>query len=131
MAKRSRSDEWTTETLRIHLEGLLNAHAELDQNRHERESEAIKTAADALDKRLDGVNEFRAQLGDQARSFLPRPEYDVQQKALEERMTKLETNSWLSLGQKNGMDDATKIVVGALSILLTAASVAVAILALH
>lgn len=53
---------------------------------------AIDKAAAAVDKRLDGMNEFRDQLRDQASTFLPRTEYQVHHEALMDRVMLLE--SW-------------------------------------
>ncbi len=39
---------------------------------------AVRKAESATEKRFDGVNEFRKQLADQAATFLPRKEFDVQ-----------------------------------------------------
>jgi hypothetical protein len=45
----------------------------------------------AAEKRFDSVNEFRAQLSDQAQTFMPRREYDVQHAALGDRVTRLDS----------------------------------------
>jgi hypothetical protein len=36
---------------------------------------SVRIAADAMDRRLEGMNEFRGQLSDQANRFIPREEY--------------------------------------------------------
>lgn len=51
---------------------------------------AIAKAEVATEKRFDSINEFRATLADQASRLMPRSEYDVQHKALEERVTVVE-----------------------------------------
>ena len=45
---------------------------------------ATTVAAGLMDKRLESMNEFRAQLKDQAGTFVPRSEYDNQQHRLNE-----------------------------------------------
>lgn len=54
------------EANKILLEQLAKAHSEV----HRAESEARDKAAAAVDKRLEGMNEFRDQLRQQATSFL-------------------------------------------------------------
>jgi len=51
--------------------------------------EAVSKAEIANDKRFDSVNEFRAQLADQTANLMPRSEYQVQHKALEEKLSDL------------------------------------------
>jgi len=48
--------------------------------------EAVAKAETASEKRFDAVNEFRQTLTDQTNTFLPRPEYNAQHKALEEKV---------------------------------------------
>jgi hypothetical protein len=51
---------------------------------------ASEKAEDASDKRFEAVNEFRAQLSDQAASFIRRTEYSVQHQALDDKLTSVE-----------------------------------------
>jgi hypothetical protein len=66
---------------------LMADHEARDLERHSSEqasvreqfaasAKAIEKAETAADKRFDAVNEFRAQLADQTRTFMPRAEYD-------------------------------------------------------
>ncbi len=48
--------------------------------------EAVAKAETAAEKRFDAVNEFRAQLADQASTFMPRNEYNVQYQSLNEKI---------------------------------------------
>lgn len=47
---------------------------------------AVAKAEQAAEKRFEAMNEFRGQLSDQANTFLPRAEYDVQHAALDEKL---------------------------------------------
>jgi hypothetical protein len=51
--------------------------------------EASNKAEEASDKRFDAINDFRGQLADQTASLIGRPEYTVQHKALEDKVTSL------------------------------------------
>lgn len=79
---------------------------------------AIQKSEAAVEKRFDAVNEFRAQLSDQAASFMPRKESDVRMDALIERIDasaerinalQLQISSRLDLtqGQAQGSREAT------------------------
>jgi hypothetical protein len=56
---------WTPETLEIYLSSKISAVRELTDQRHEDAEKAIESALQSLDKRLEGMNEFRATLTDQ------------------------------------------------------------------
>lgn len=57
-------------------------------------AKAIEKAENTMNSRLEGMNEFRASLRDQAATFVPRALYDV----LLDRVTKLERWPWLFAG---------------------------------
>ena len=90
---------WTIDSLRYHLEQLA---ADLDLRHEQRfeaqekavqaalvaqekavaaalaaQKEAVNKSEASYDKRFESVNEFRAQLSDQGRTFLPRNEADA------------------------------------------------------
>lgn len=91
---------------------------------------AIAKAEIATEKRFDSVNEFRATLADQASKLMPRAEYDVQHRALEEKLNVAEAaleakiisnENRINLIQQNltsilarggGMKDAWGYIVG-------------------
>ena len=63
---------------------------ELDKRltlRFELMDRAITVALLALDRRLDGMNEFRASLQDQTNQFVDRKEFDLRMKPIEEFIT--------------------------------------------
>lgn len=69
---------------------------------------AIQKSETATERRFEGVNEFRQQLGDQAQTFMPRKESDVRMEAISEKIEKnnaqliamqLQVNSRLDLTQ--------------------------------
>jgi hypothetical protein len=64
----------------------LTAAERLVQTAASATEKAIGKAELASDKRFEGVNEFRAQLRDQAATFLPRQEYAAGHSALAERV---------------------------------------------
>lgn len=121
--------EWTLETLRVHLVALLEETNLRNSQRFESQEKAtgaafaaqqaaiqaallaaekaVTKAETSTEKRFDASNEFRAQLTDQAATFMPRAEAEqrigqVTEKlfALEKRFTDSFTviNSRLDLG---------------------------------
>lgn len=92
--------DWTTGTLKIYHDekiAFLEKYVEqrfTDQDKAvqaalQAAKEAVLKAENASEKRFESVNEFRQQLSDQTNTFLPRPEYNAQHKALEEKVALL------------------------------------------
>ncbi len=52
---------------------------------------AVTKAETAVEKRLEGVNEFRAALSDQQRSLLPRNEAEIRFRSLDDAMSRVTT----------------------------------------
>lgn len=50
------------------------------------QEKAVQKAEAAADKRFEGVNEFRGQLADQQRTFIPRQEVEVLHKGINDRI---------------------------------------------
>ena len=78
---------------------------------------AVAKAETAAERRFDSVNEFRGQLDDQARTFVPRGEYA----ALLERVGKLEEAITRLAGASAGRAGAIGWVVAAAGLALTVA----------
>lgn len=74
---------WTVDTLKEYLESKITAVKENAVLALTASEKAVQKAEVAADKRFDAVNEFRAQLSDQAGLFMPRAEYDARHQALE------------------------------------------------
>jgi hypothetical protein len=90
-------DGWTIETIRADLlariEGLDRLFTASSQQSKERvdlalaaSKEAVSKAEIATEKRFDAVNEFRGALSDQTNRLMPRAEYEVQHRALIDRI---------------------------------------------
>jgi len=59
------------------LEILVDSMRELCHEKMKSQSTALNLARDSMDKRLEGMNEFRAQLKEQAGHFITRIEHDA------------------------------------------------------
>jgi len=65
------------------------AQQKLSDTKFEALDRAVVKAEAATEKRFEGVNEFRQQLGDQQRTFIPRSEVLVIQVGLNEKIVQL------------------------------------------
>lgn len=84
------------------------------QNALNSAEKAVTKAEIATEKRFEGVNEFRGQLADQARTFLPRQEYTVQHDPLVDRVAKLETANVSADSQRAGSNTTVAYIISAL-----------------
>lgn len=117
------SEEWTFETLRQHLRGIMD---ERDKRYDEalravKESSSIAlTAADravvkaetATEKRFDSVNEFRDTLADQQRTLMPRTEAELRFVALEKAIASLQLTQRGTAGTGEGTKAGWVLAVG-------------------
>jgi hypothetical protein len=121
---------WTIETLKEHLERLLQEHSERYQERHDTMMRGVKDALasadkavlkaeEAANKRFESVNEFRQTLSDQQRMFFPRQEAEAQLAALEERLTKLERSHTGEAGQQMGVKSGYMWAIGVVAVVST------------
>lgn len=147
---------WTVDTLHTHTIRVLS---ELDlryQQRFDAQQEALAaallaaekavgtalTAAEkavikaetAADKRFEAVNEFRAQLADQAATFMPRLESDARFAAVEEKISgiakAIDRADGRTTGKSDGITQAQAIIGSVVGILFFLVSLVGAILAL-
>jgi hypothetical protein len=81
------------------------------EERFRLEEKARDTATMAMDKRLEGMNEFRDQLRDQQGTFVRREVYD----ALEVRVTNIEKGDIKGEGKALGQGTVIAVIVGAVA----------------
>ncbi len=105
---------WTVSTLFTHLSALLGAQEKAVKVAQDGADRALLKAETALEKRLDGVNEFRATLADQQRTLIPRSEAELRFKSIEDRITSLELQRQASAGMHQGLSLGWSILLGAL-----------------
>jgi hypothetical protein len=75
--------------------------------------EAVAKQETATENRFAGVNEFRAQLGDQTRTLMPRLEAEQKFKSLEDKAAQLETRLNSRDARGRGMGEIWGYIVGA------------------
>lgn len=147
---------WTTDTILAHLNVLLGErdrrYAEaiqslrdevktrddyLERLAHERAAQ-VKIAFDAAqtasakadaayEKRFEGQNEFRAQLSDQAATFMPRKEYDAAHAALVDKVNDMNLRMGQDIASATGgrtqKDDSRATIAFAISAVLAVLTV--------
>lgn len=96
---------WTVDTLKEYVEQRFIA-----------QEKAVQIANEASEKRFDAVNEFRGQLGDQVRTFLPRQEYNARHETLENRVSELTDRLNRTEGKSTGINAAWGYLVGAVGL---------------
>lgn len=72
---------------------------------------ATTLASNAMDKRLEGMNEFRNQLKDQAALFLTRVEYEAKYQQLYEKIESLQRIVYMGVGLALGIEFILKFFV--------------------
>lgn len=86
-----------------HLLALLTERDQRYQERFEAQERALESARDATDKRLEAMNEFRAQLGDYQNRLITRAEYSTAHSTLVDRIDDLSGRLAKFEGTSNGM----------------------------
>lgn len=80
---------------------------------------AIQKAEMAIEKRLEGVNEFRGQLADQASTFMPREVAEVAMNDLRKQIATLTARVDTAAGRTLGSSAAIGLILAAITILGT------------
>lgn len=95
---------------------------------------AVSKAEIATEKRFDSVNEFRKALSDQATEFLPRGEYNVQHKALADRVeingTRVAEIEAGMIGNRQGSSSFGSIILGIMMSVSTICSIVAVLVAI-
>lgn len=113
----------TVVTLKDYIIAILDEREERIQERFAQLDKALGKAEAAMDKRFASVNEFRSQLADQSRTFVPRREIEATVKNLSSRLTDVVEKQNRSSDQKKGSDVAWAYII-------SLAAVAISLIAL-
>ncbi len=74
------------------IEMMFKERGSQYDERFRTQQEALKVATDAMNKRLDGMNEFRGALLDQSKQTMPREEYNRAHSAVLDRLNIVESD---------------------------------------
>jgi hypothetical protein len=116
---------WTTDTLKAHFDELRKTDATNTEKRFNLAEIAVKQALDnadkasgkadaAMEKRFDGVNEFRKALSDQSSTFIPRSEMEARLKSQDEKLDDLRGTRRAGVTSIGTMVLGAAIVIGVL-----------------
>lgn len=94
---------------------LHSAHERAHDQEHDMTEKALDKAVGAMDKRLEGMNEFRASLKDQSQTFARIDTVD----ALRERIVAIEKLDIKGEGRSLGQGAVVAVLVGAISLSAT------------
>jgi hypothetical protein len=109
------------------LNAALLAAKEAVQTALTAAEKAVIKAETAAERRFESVNEFRAQLSDQANTFMPRAEAEQRIGVLGESLGKLEKVVSTSTGRGAGVSAAMAGLLAVGGLVLTALGIAVAV----
>lgn len=107
---------WTVDTLKEHIDTKFADRQKLLDERYETQSEAIRKAESATEKRFEGVNEFRHTLSDQAARFMSRDEAIARLDRHDADITAINKRLDLTQGSSSGLDKAWGYVIGAVGL---------------
>ncbi len=121
-------DQWTVDTLKEHLDAIVAANDTRYEQRFVDQKVAVDAALNAAERavmkaetaterRFEGVNEFRAQLADQQRTFLPRAEYEARHNTVTDRLDLLERSQAMETGHQLGAAQMIGYVIGVIGVL--------------
>lgn len=110
-------DEADELALREYIDVRVNALELSMLNGFSTAKEAVEKSDRATELRFDSVNEFRAQLNDQQRTFLPRLEYEQAHNALINRVNELTERVSAREARSEGMGDAWPILFGIIGVI--------------
>jgi hypothetical protein len=117
--------EWTIDTALAHLLALREADDRRYEQRFEAQGVALLKTETALERRFEGVNEFRATLADQQGRFIAKSEVDEMRRALEARTVDLKERLDALTAERKGIVGGWGYAVGVAGLVALAVSLAV------
>jgi Flp pilus assembly protein TadB len=103
---------WTVETLKEHLEAITARQDEAVAAALTAAKEAVLKAENAAAKRFDSVNEFRAQLTDQAATFMTRQESLARHEQAAEKIADIQDRLNRNEGRSSGISASWAALLG-------------------
>jgi hypothetical protein len=114
----SQQTQWTVQTLKEHYDYVLKERDEKINQKFESIELAVTKADEATEKRFESVNEFRAQLADQQRTFILRSEYEAGHKELTNRVDDIKLEVEKINNEKTGRSVVLAYVVAGISLMI-------------
>lgn len=121
---------WTVDSLHELLCTKLADKDVRDQQRFEAQQVALRDALAANERRLDGMNEFRAQLADQTATLMPRREAQAIFDAQTARIGVLEDLVHAEASRRHGVSDGAKLIASVVAFVSVVLGVVISIVTL-
>lgn len=99
------------------------------EQRFRAQEEAVRVATNAHEKRLDGMNEFRETLRDQATTFMPRAEAELQFKSIVDKIDLLVGSDARRVGRSAGFESTRVMFFAIVSTIIGVIGIGLAIYA--
>jgi hypothetical protein len=112
----------------VTLQTVIDAHARNAVLALAAADKAVSKAELATEKRFESVNEFRATLSDQTRTFVSRIEFDAVREATATRIVDLSSRLDKTDGKSVGLNTGWVYLLGVVAVAGTLASIALAVL---
>jgi hypothetical protein len=113
-------------SLREYVDAQIHSLERIAEMSRINQQTAIDKAERNMEKRLDGMNEFRNSLSDQSRMLMPRIESEKAHKELSDRVDTLASRLNSRDDRGRGMGEIWGYIVGALGVIALIASVVLA-----
>jgi HD superfamily phosphohydrolase len=101
------------------------------EEQHRSDIRAVDHAQEALEKRLEKLNELRAEVSTDRAMYLPRDTYTTAHEALVMQVGDLQKRLTLAEGKAAGTASTSSLIMSVAGVILTVVGAAVAILALN
>lgn len=111
-------ERWTLASLKEYFERIIREHDRLYDERFESQKQALNRTGSAIDRRFEAVNEFRAQLSDQSRTFMTRDEITQRIDGLAEKIDILSRIAERRSGQTTGLNAGWGYLVSLITVVM-------------
>lgn len=98
--------------LKDHILAVIASNDRRYDDRFAAVKEAVNKAETAMEKRFEGVNEFRNTLADQQRTFIPRPEFESVVEGMKKDIANLSQSFREQRGSDKGLLSGWSMAVG-------------------
>jgi len=105
-------------SLREYVDTLFRGYKKAHEKEHELLNQSIILARDALDIRLEHMNEFRAQVLSDRGEFVNKDKFDLTHAALINRVSQLERDAAAFRGRMLGIGSAVTVMLIILQVVL-------------
>ena len=118
-------DDWTFPTLLLHIQTMMDERDKRYEQRYQTQAESLQLAQEANNVGLTAMNEFRAALTDQSKTFLTYQHYEDQHQLLVDAINDLRRSRDLQAGKSNWSGALWPLIISGLAVAASITSVLV------